>query len=214
MQIRIFKCFAGLVAVTFAFAVRGVAYAHTTSFTCHASGTAVSVPVDIDSDSCFTAENGATVCTDTSGYGNFGFKCSPGGRGTGTNVFEFKPVSGSGCNILGTAEPIASCTLANSSEAGCEFQSVVGGAEVDRNDNTGDLTFATANITLCLDLSSGPPFNFTASANDTITGGTGANTGATGSATAQVDGQILIDDLAGHAYSWSEGTSTGTITTK
>jgi hypothetical protein len=159
----------------------GTANAGTKAFTCSASGSVVDIPIDFDSDSCFTAANGATVCTDYSGQADLLNKCSPGGRSTSHNVVEVDPVAGSGCNIGGSVVPgIASCTLAGSSEQGCAFQSV-GGAEVDRDNSSGELTFSTQSQTFCWDLSSGPPFNFTGSFENTITGGTGKNAGATGS---------------------------------
>jgi hypothetical protein len=214
MQIRRFKPFAELVVVIITFAISGAAYAKTTTFTCQDSGTGVSAFGDLDNDSCTTAPNGVTTCTDTSANSNVAFKCSPGGvSGTGINLIEYDPVPGTSCNIAGTQVPgIATCTLANSSEQGCEFKSV-GGAEVDRDDKTLDMTFATVQVTLCLDLSSPPPNNFTGTSNSTITGGTGANAGATGNGTSTFNGQSLVSDEAGHGLSWAAGTGTVTITT-
>ena len=133
------------------------AHAETKAFKCSARGTVVDLPIDPDNDSCFTAANGATVCTDSSGQADLSGSCSPGGATTTKNVVEVDPVPGSGCNIGGTVVPgIASCTLANSNEQKCAFQSV-GGAEVDRN-KSGDLLFSTQSQTFCWNLSSGPPF--------------------------------------------------------
>jgi hypothetical protein len=150
-------------------------------------------------------QNGATVCTDYSNYFNYSFFCSPGGRQTGQGIHEFEPVAGSGCNIGGNVVPgIASCTLADSSEQGCAFQNVVG-AEVDRDNSTGDLTFLTySSETLCLDLSSGLPFNLTGNFDQTITGGTGKNAGATGTLSGTYRGQNLTLDAAGHGFGWFE----------
>jgi hypothetical protein len=173
----------------------------------------------MDGDSCFTATNGATVCTDTSSRFQAGITCSAGNgnphvtKSTGDNISEYDFVSGGGCNIFGTTEPFASCTLANSSEQGCEFHSV-GETQVDRDNSTGDLMFSTGSATLCLDLSSGPPFNYTGTANSTISGGTGNNTGVTGTGTATFHGQTLTSDPAGHGIGWGEGTSSVTVTTK
>jgi hypothetical protein len=175
----------------------------------------------MDGDSCFTATNGAPICTDTSSRFIAGITCSAGNgtanvtKSTGDNLSEYDlvPVTSGGCNISGTTEPFASCTLANSSEQGCEFKSV-GDTEVDRDSSTGDLTFSTDSATLCLDLSSGPPFNYTGTANVTITGGTGNNTGATGTGTGSFHGQVLTSDPAGHGIGWGESTSNVTITTK
>jgi len=79
----------------------GVAHAGTQAFTATASGSDVDLPIDLDSDSCFTAPNGARVCTDCSGHDTFAGQRSPGGRFTGQNVSEYDPVSGTGCNIIG-----------------------------------------------------------------------------------------------------------------
>jgi hypothetical protein len=168
----------------------------------------------MDSDSCFTTSTGATVCTDSSGYGNLSGECSPGGRFTAQGLVEWDPVPGSGCNIAGTTVPVASCTLAGSSEQGCEFQ-LVGASDVSRDAVSGDLTFSTfsTDSRLCADLSSGPPFNFTSSYKGTITGGTGKNAGASGTVTGGDHGQLLTLDAAGHGLSWEESTFTDTITT-
>ncbi len=214
MQIRAIRLFAWLVALMFV--ASGAARAGTKVENCTASGSGVSLPVDLDSDSCFTASNGATVCTDSSGYDNFSGECSPGGRFTGQGLVEVDPVSGSGCNIAGTTVPgIASCTLAGSSEQGCQFQ-LVGGSEARRDTVSGDLTFYSfsTDSSLCADLSSGPPFNFTSSEKATITGGTGKNAGVSGTETGTGHGQILTSDVAGHGLSWEESSFTDTITTK
>lgn len=212
MQIRGFRLIAGIVVLMFVAA--GVAHAGTKTFKCSASGSGVTAPGDLDGDSCFTAVNGATVCTDTSASSNFSGDCSPGGGFTGQNLVEYDLVSGTGCNILGTTVPgIASCAFPGSSEQGCLAQSV-GGNEVDRASASGDLTFSTvSSTTLCLDLSNGPPFNTAGTSTTTITGGTGKNAGATGTSNATFHGQILSTDPAFHGLSWSESTSTGTITT-
>jgi hypothetical protein len=207
----LFKVLAGTLGLTFL--AGGVAHAGTQKFTSSSSGTGISIPIDVDSDSCFAAPSGAVVCTDYSNYSNVSGQKSPGGRFTSQSVFEYDPVSGAGCNIGGKVVPgIASCTLAGSSEQGCEFESV-GGTAVERDDATGDLLFTTFVSTVCGDLSSGPPFNITASGTGTITGGTGKNAGAKGTSTTTVHGQILTSDAAGHGISWSEGSETGTITT-
>ena len=219
MQVRIFGLLAAVTALIFG--AGGLAnaggeshssnHSQTQSFTASSSGTAVDIPLDLDGDSCTTTGT-VTICTDTSGYANFAGTSSVGGDFTGQNVVEYDFVSGSGCNILGQSQPIAGCTLSGSSEQGCELQSV-GGAEVDRNNATGDLVFSTLTATLCIDLSSGPPFNFTGSATATITGGTGNSAGASGTSTGNFHGQELVSDPAGHGFSWFVASSTGTITT-
>jgi len=206
--IRLFGGFAVLTLLA-----GGVAHAKTRKFTSSASGTIVNIPLDLDADSC-TTSGGVTVCTDFSTYFTSSAKATGtiGGASTGQAVEEYDPVSGSGCNILGAPVPIASCTLTGSSETGCEFKSV-GSAIVYRANATGDLLFETESTTVCEDLSSGPPFNATAAAHGTITGGTGKFSGATGKFTAAAHGQVLVTDPTGHGFGWFEGSTTGTITT-
>lgn len=216
MKIQGFKLLARIVVLMFV--AGGVAQAGTKTFKGSYSGTGVDVPVDIDSDSCFTAQNGATVCTDTSAYDNFGGMISPGGSFTGQVVEEFKfatgPNTGS-CNIFGTMVPgLVSCTLAGSSEKGCELQAVTGNRKVERDTSSGDLLFfAYSSNTVCFDLSSGAPFNFAGSFDAKITGGTGKNTGASGVETGTYHGQEFDLDPAGHGFTWFETSVTGTITT-
>jgi hypothetical protein len=191
----------------------GRAEAETKHVKCTTTGTFVDIPIDLDSDSCFAAANGATVCTDYSTYSNYSTICAPGGRMTGQDIGEYVPVAGSGCNIGGSVVPgIASCTLADSNEQGCAFQSV-GAHSVFRDNSTGDLLFATYSQTVCQDLSSGPPFNFTSSLEATVTGGTGKNAGATGTYSASGHGQTLTLDAAFHGFGWFEDNWTGTFTT-
>jgi hypothetical protein len=191
----------------------GIAHAGTQKFTSSSSGTTANIPLDLDADSC-TTSGGVTVCTDFSVYFTFSSKATGtiGGDSTDQAVEEYDPVSGSGCNIMGALVPIASCTLTGSSETGCEFKSV-GSAIVYRANATGDLIFETESTTVCDDLSSGPPFNVTAAANGTITGGTGKFSSATGTFTAAAHGQVLVSDPAGHGFGWFVGSSTGTVTT-
>jgi hypothetical protein len=213
MQMRKIRLFVGMMGLTTLLAC-GVAYAGTKQQTGTVSGTAIDVPIDPDSDSCFPAPNGATVCTDYSSYGNFAGKITGGSDFTGQDNNENDPVAGTGCNIGGNVVPgIASCTLAGGNEQGCAFESV-SEAQVVRDNSSGDLLFLTGSaFTLCTDLSSGPPFNFTGSFNLAITGGTGKNTGATGTRNGTLHGQTLTSDAAGHGLAWFEGNFTGTIMT-
>src|SRR5438094_374611 len=129
MPKKTIRFFGGVAVLTLL--VGGVAHAGTKKVTSTVSGSGASIPIDVDSDSCFVIPNGATVCTDYSASSTLTGQSSPGGRFTGQNLFEYDPVSGSGCSIVGVGPvPIASCTLAGSSEQGCAFESV-GGAEVD-----------------------------------------------------------------------------------
>ena len=81
MQIRVVSLSDWIVALMLV--AGGAARAGTKVEQCTYSGSGVSIPIDMDSDSCFTASNGATVCTGTSLYNNTSGECSPGGRFTG-----------------------------------------------------------------------------------------------------------------------------------
>jgi hypothetical protein len=203
----------GIAVLTFVPASISHAAKQSQKFTTTESGTTVNIPLDLDADSC-TTTGGVTVCTDFSVYFTNSTKGTGalGGDSTAQAVEEYDPVSGSGCSIFGSPAPIAGCTLAGSSATGCEFKSV-GSAIVLRSNATGDLLFETESTTVCEDLSSGPPFNVTAAAEGTITGGTGKFSGATGTFTAVAHGQVLLSDPTGHGFGWFEGSSTGTITT-
>lgn len=192
----------------------GLAGAGTKVENCTASGSSVDVPVDMDSDSCFPVGQ-ATVCIDTSGYNNFAGKCSPGGGFTGQGIIELDLTPGTSCNIGGNTVPgIASCTLADSGEQGCALE-LAGGSEVRRDNDSGDLLFLTfSTVPFCIDLSSGPPFNYTDTFTGIITGGTGKNAGATGTEAGSSHGQILTSDAASHGLSWATIPFTDTITTK
>ena len=180
----------GVVVLTFVPASTSHAAKSSQKFNTSFSGTIVNIPLDFDADSC-TTSGGVTVCTDFSSYFTSSAKGTGavGGDSTGQAVEEYDPVSGSGCNIFGSPAPIAGCTL------------------------TGSMLFETESTTVCEDLSSGPPFNSTAAANGTITGGTGKFSGATGTFTSVAHGQVLLSDPTGHGFGWFEGSSTGTITT-
>ena len=213
MQKGAFRLFGGLAMLMLL--AGGTAHAGTKTFKCSSSGSSVNVEGDLDADSCFTAANGATVCTDDSSSSNFSGSCSPGGAVTGQNLVEYDFVPGtSNCNILGTLVPgFTSCTLTGTSEQGCLLKPAAGN-EVDRDSVSGDLTFSTTSSgTDCLDLSIGPPFNFAGAVTNTITGGTGKNTGATGTANVTFHGQLLSADPVGNGLAWSVANSTGTITT-
>ena len=168
-------------------------------FTGISSGSFATLPLDIDDDSCLF--NGSTyTCTDLSTEGS-GIGTSTGilkGSGTGQSVVEQVPVVGTGCLI--DPSGIQSCTLGASTDA-CEY-TYVGGSYVNR-DNKGDLVFGFINAggSNCVDFSSFPP-KFSASSSGTINGGTGKYAGSTGTFTARTTGQILSEDLQGHAFGW------------
>ena len=107
---------------------------------------------------------------------------------------------------------MASCFLDDTNEPGCKFEAV-GGDEVD-TDSTGDMLFLTTPFSdVCIDLSSGPPFKATAIFGEKIIGGTGKNTGATGTRNGLLIGQLLTLDAAGHGLSTFATRFTDRITT-
>jgi hypothetical protein len=85
----------------------------------------------------------------------------------------------------------------------------VGEIDVTRFSDTGDLLFDKGTSgTLCIDFSTfpTPPFPFVQNGAGTITGGTGANSGATGTFTYKSNGAILAIDATptGHSFGWFE----------
>jgi len=204
IRVRVLRGLAGVMALIFA--ASGVVHPATKTITGKLSGTNVAVPLDLDGDSCFTAANGATICTDSSAYSNEAGKSSDSGSFTAQGVEEVRLVPGSGCIVPG----FASCTLAGSSVQGCAVRTVRREI-VYRDSSSGDLLFTSGSGTGCIDLSSGPPFNITGSGTETIIGGTGKNAGATGRLITTGHGQQLLFDPATHGFGWQEVTISGTI---
>jgi hypothetical protein len=209
-RVRFFRGLAGVMVLIFA--AGGVARPETKTVKGTLSGTNIAVPLDLDSDSCFAAANGATICTDSSAYVNEAGKSSDSCIFTTQGVTEVELVAGTGCNIGGTiVTGFASCTLSGSSEQGCATHSV-GSQLVYQDSSSGDLLFTKGGSGEgCIDLSSAPPFNIIGSGTETITGGTGKNAGATGTLTIDNHGQQLLLDPAIHGFGWQEETFTGTI---
>jgi hypothetical protein len=210
MQKRVLRLFSGIVVLVLA---SRVVQAGTNNVTCNSTGTTFNVPIDTDKDSCFTAPNGATDCSDTSRDSNFSATCDSGSKFTGRSLTEYDAVPGEGCNIMGKVAPgMASCFLDDTNEPGCKFKTV-GGDEVD-TDSTGDMLFLTTPFSdVCIDLSSGPPFKATAIFGEKIIEGTGKNAGATGTRNGLLIGQLLTLDAAGHGLSTFSTRFTDTITT-
>jgi hypothetical protein len=180
------------------------------SFSGTDSGTGVTVPLDIDNDSCTTTA--PFVCTDLSSYANVAGVSKGGfrpGSFTRQGVSEITGVPGTGCLIDPTT--IKSCTLGASTNA-CEF-TFEGGSYASRDDKTGDLLFGfvTPGGSECIDFST-TPFNFSGSADVTITGGTGKLAGVTGTLTDTFSGQEMSSDSQGHGFSWFTESFTGTET--
>jgi hypothetical protein len=231
MRSRLILAVISAVVLTVSLGVH-TAIAGTRKFTSTLSGSFVTVPLDLDNDSCTTV-SGITICTDLSSYGNYAGNDTGGGivagPFTGQNVGEFSPVAGTGCLIDPTH--IQSCTLGTSTDA-CEYVGE-GGSFVNRKSATpssppprgdlaqnlaqnpnGDLEFGFFNPggTACVDFSSFP-FKFFISGSGVITGGTGKLAGITGSFSGTQTGQDLSVDGQGHDFGWFTATTSGTVTT-
>jgi hypothetical protein len=184
------------------------------SFTVSVSGTLVTVPLDVDSDSC--GSTAPFVCTDLSGYTNYSGKVTGGGSVagpfTGQSVGEIAPVAGTGCSINPTGQK--ACTVGAATDA-CAY-TYEGGSFANQKSATGDLFFGsiTPGGSECINFdSSGSfalPYPVVATINGTIAGGTGKLTGTTGTFTETVSGQILSIDLQGHDFGWFTATIKGT----
>jgi hypothetical protein len=171
------------------------------------SGSGASITMDIDNDACGTS----FICTELSGFNTEAGTVIGGiepGPFTGQDVSEVDPVPGTGCFFDPTH--IQACTLGTVTNA-CKFQ-FVGGAGVARTSSTGDiLTSKLVSGTECLDVSHGLPFNFAGSTTGTLTGGSGAFAGATGTLHNRFSGQVLTDDFNGHGFAWFQASFSGTI---
>jgi hypothetical protein len=177
------------------------------------SGTGFSVPIDLDGNgtSCTTVGL-VTTCPNDSFSSNYSGKAtgSFGGPFTGQNVDETVPVSGTGCLFAPTT--IQSCTLGAVTNA-CEFQYVAGGSGANIRSATNSVeSYIITGGTLCLDVSSGLPFNFAGTQTFSVSGGTGEFKGVTGSGTVTFTGQETSEDHAGHGFSWFTATLTATLT--
>jgi hypothetical protein len=183
------------------------AAAKSKSFTSSFSGSIVSVPLDVDNDSCTSSP--PFVCTDLSAYSNYAGKITGGvsfsGPFTGQATTEDTPVAGTGCSINPSQK---SCTLGSATDA-CEF-AFEGGNFVNQKSSTGDLVFGAlvpSGSTVCVDFASG---KFSTTRNWNITGGTGKFAGITGTFSDTTTGQILNIDSQGHHFAWITGSSKGT----
>ena len=182
-------------------------------FTAAFSGTSVTVPLDIDLDSC--SNTVPSTCTDSSSYANYTGKITGGGSFSGPfsgqAVEELVPEAGTGCSLNPTGWK--SCTLGTATDA-CEF-SIAGGSFVNQK-STGDLAYGsiTPGGTECVDYNSSggfaTPYKFSQSSNWAVTGGTGKLSGSTASFTNTIAGQILSNDLQGHNFNWFAATTKGT----
>ena len=189
--------------------------AATNSFTANFSGTIVSVALGIDNDSCTSSS--PFTCTDLSGYSNYSGNIEAGGRMsgpplTGQSVTEDSAAPGTGCSISPKTQK--SCTLGAVTDA-CEY-TWEGGSFTNQKSATGDLVFGslTPGGTVCVDFNSAGgfalPYNFSATRNWVIAGGTGNLNGITGTFTQTVSGQVLSIDQQGHHFAWFTSTSRGT----
>ncbi len=177
------------------------------------SGTSVSVPVDLDGNgtTCPTV-GGVKTCPDDSTAQTIVGKATGkfGGPEVTQGVSENVPVSGTGCFFAPST--IQSCTLGAVTNA-CEFQFLAGVSGVTIITSTNSvLPDIITGGTLCLDVSSGLPFNFAATITTSISGGTGNFEGVTGSGSIRFTGQETSVDPAGHGFLWLTGTFTDTLT--
>jgi hypothetical protein len=213
-MIRFKIAFAGVLLAAAMFLV-GVYKAEAKDFqvTGTLSGTSHSVPIDLDgSGTSCTTVGSVIICPDDSFTSTYVSQASGpfGGAYTGQNVSESVPVSGTGCLFAPTT--IQSCTLGSVTNA-CEFQYTTGGSGANVRSATGSVqSYIITGGTLCLDVSSGLPFNFTGTVTSSVTGGTGEFTGVTGSGSLTFTGQQTSDDLASHGFSWFTATFSETLT--
>jgi hypothetical protein len=177
------------------------------------SGTGFTVPIDLDGDSTTcTTVGSVTTCPDDSFSSTYVSQAIGmfGGTYTGQNVSESVPVSGTGCLIAPAT--IQSCTLGAVTNA-CAFQYIPGGTGANIRSATRSVeTYTITSGTICLDFSSGLPFNFAGSQSFTLTGGTGEFKGVTGSGIVTFTGQETSADPASHGFSWFTATFTETMT--
>ena len=160
------------------------------------SGSFQTVPLDLDSDNT----------SDLSGFGIDSGKNSLGPY-TDQTVSETDPeLNGTGCSGPPPFDTHGvSCTFPDG-RAGCKFAGV-GGADVFRFDDSGDLLFANNELgPACLNFSNGLMISTGSGA---ITGGTGKLSGATGTISFKSQSAPLTFDSAGHAFGWF--TASGTI---
>jgi hypothetical protein len=184
------------------------------SFTSSFSGTSVSVPLDVDSDSC--GSTAPFVCADFSGYANYSGKITGGGSAsgpfTGQTVSEVAPVAGTGCSINPSDQK--ACSLGTATD-GCAY-TFEGGSFAIQKSATGEIMFGsiTPGGSECINFNSSGafalPYPVSATFDGTIAGGTGKLTGITGAFTETVTGQILSIDLQGHDFGWFTATVKGT----
>jgi hypothetical protein len=188
------------------------AAAHTSTVTATLSGTGFSVPIDLDGNgtSCTTVGS-VTTCPDDSFSSTYITQATGafGGRFTGQNVSETVPVSGTGCLFAPTT--IQSCTLGTVTNA-CKFEYVSGGTGASVRLATGSVeSYTITSGTLCLDVSSGLPFNFAGTETFSISGGTGEFNGVSGAGSITFTGQETSVDPAGHGFSWFTANLTSTL---
>jgi hypothetical protein len=130
----------------------------------------------------------------------------PGGQYAGQGISAFEPVSGSGCNMIGSLIAQANCPIDGRTD-GCLYQAIGGASE---NTYQGPFDVETfervtgSESEVCIDFSStsGPPYNTLGTMVDQRTGGTGRFKNKKGKITTAVHGQIMTMDSAGNGFSW------------
>jgi len=182
------------------------------SFTSSFSGSAVTVPLDLDDNN--SCGGPPFVCTDLSTLNTYSGKVTGGGNlagsFTGQSIVELDSAGGTGCSINPGQ---GSCTLGTATDA-CLYTVV--GSFANQQSATGDLTFGTIDLhgsSECIDFNSAGgfalPYPFSATIVGRIQGGTGKLANTLFRFTNTTSGQILRSDLQGHGFAWETTTSMG-----
>ncbi|MGB2887874.1 MAG: hypothetical protein WBC04_09270 [Candidatus Acidiferrales bacterium] len=170
------------IAVLLAIRVRAQENAEGTKSSGEVSGTLVSATFDFDHADLSTPAN---VVTFTGSDPRFG-------RVAGQYLGEFTP-DGLTCTPPGGV-----------AGKGTEFILMAETGVVTRLKTGSQLFFTATSGKQCIDFSASPapPFPFNLSKTDSITGGTGEFTGATGTLTTEGSGAILAIDPSHHVFGW------------
>lgn len=184
------------------------------TFAWKVSGTNITVPLDLDFDSCSASP--PYVCTDLSVYGNYAGKITGGGSlsgaFTGQSVIEVVPAPATGSSCL-LSSAIASCTIPGDTATDACLFNVAGGSFVNMKSSTLDLFFGPyTGGTSCIDFNGfAGPWTYATAVTASITGGTGKLKSVSGTLTATFTGQVLNWDSQGHSFGYATGTGTGTM---
>jgi hypothetical protein len=190
-------------AFALAFVVSDNTWAKDRQISGSASGTFISVNLDLDVDN--PADQ--SIASTSAGIEE------PGGPFSFFRVAEGELVAGTGCSIAPTAS--AGCTIDGATD-GCLASDFHGGGSL-RYKSTGDiLAFQLTGGTSCINLNSAsgfaPPYKVEETDRISFTGGSGKFANAAGNATVTAVGFIQGAD-GQHSFGWLRQTYTGTLTT-